>query len=301
MLRAKLQQRGVFLKANRQFQSKTDPDATLTRRQGLCSRPRYKTHRVVDDAHEIITAVETTTGAVDEASQLLELIEAHEDTTDQAVRIVIADARYGSVSNLIGCQKAKIRAHVKLLGDSNRGKGRSEGIYSDEHFSYDALTNTYRCPANEIMKPRRLHPQRLTWEYVTAKGICLVCKLRAFCTRSRTGRTIHRHRDQGLLEKARKIACSNAAKRDLKRRQHLMERSFADAANCHGLKRARWRGLWKQAIQDLLIATVQNLRKLIRYLSQIDPGLVHRLLELSYKLACLMLQYPRTVPTKLVA
>jgi Transposase DDE domain len=42
-----------------------------------------------------------------------------------------------------------------------------------------------------------------------------------------------------------------------------MERSFADAANRHGFKRARWRGLLKQSIQDLLIATVQNLRKLI--------------------------------------
>jgi len=271
---------GQYAKTNRQFRSTTDPDATLVRQGGLKSRLRYKTHRVVDDAHEIITAVGTTTGAVDEASQLLGLIEAHEDTTDQAVRTVIADARYGSVSNLIGCQKAKIRAHVKLLGDSIRGKGRSEGIYSDEHFSYDHLTNTYRCPANEIMKPRRLHPQRLTWEYVTAKGTCLVCKLRAFCTRSRTGRTIHRHRDQGLLEKARKIACSKAAKRDLKRRQHLMERSFADAANCHGLKRARWRGLWKQAIQDLLIATVQNLRKLLRHLSQTEPELAHGLKQL---------------------
>jgi transposase len=271
---------GQHAKTNRQFRSTTDPDATLVRQGGLKSQLRYKTHRVVDDAHEIITAVETTTGAVDEASQLLGLIEAHEDITEQWVRTVIADARYGNVSNLIGCQKAEIRAHVKLLGDSIRGKGRSEGIYSDEHFRYDPLTNTYRCPANEILRPRRLHPQRLTWEYVTAKGTCLVCKLRAFCTRSATGRTIHRHRDQELLEKARKIASSKAAKRDLKRRQHLMERSFADAANCHGFKRARWRGLWKQAIQDLLIATVQNLRKLLRHLSQTDLELAYHLFEL---------------------
>ena len=271
---------GQYSKTNRQFRSTTDPDATLVRHAGLKSRLRYKTHRVVDDAHEIITAVETTTGAVDEASQLLRLIEAHEDTTDQAVRTVIADARYGSVSNLISCQKAGIKAHVKLLGESIRGKGRSEGIYSDEHFRYDAQTNTYLCPAKQIMKARRLHRKRLTWEYVTAKGTCLVCKLRALCTRSRTGRTIHRHRDQAWLEKARKIANSKAAKADLKRRQHLMEKSFADAANRHGLKRSRWRGLWKQAIQDLLIATVQNLRKLLRHLSQTNPALAYRLTQL---------------------
>jgi hypothetical protein len=246
---------------------------------------------VVDDAHEIITAVATTTGAVDEASQLLRLIEAHEDSTDQAVRTVIADARYGNASNLLECHKAGIRAHIKLLGDSIR-KGRSEGIYDEGHFIYDAQSNTYRCPANQIMKPRRLHPKRLTWEYVTANGSCLVCKLRALCTRSRTGRTIHRHRDQAWLEKARKIANSKAAKADLKRRQHLMERSFADAANRHGLKRSRWRGLWKQAIQDLLIATVQNLRKLIRHLSQSQPELARHLSGLLSSLVSLFLVRP---------
>ena len=28
----------------------------------------------------------------------------------------------------------------------------------------------------------------------------------------------------------------------------------------HGFKRARWRGLWRQSIQDYLIAAIQNLR-----------------------------------------
>jgi transposase len=87
---------GKFYKANRQLRSTSDPDATLVRQGGLRSRPRYRSHRVVDDAHEIITAVEATTGAVDEGARLLALIEAHEDTTDQVVGTVIADARYGS-------------------------------------------------------------------------------------------------------------------------------------------------------------------------------------------------------------
>ena len=43
-----------------------------------------------------------------------------------------------------------------------------------------------------------------------------------------------------------------------------MEGSFADAANNHGFKRSRWRRLWRQRIQDYLIAVVQNVRILIR-------------------------------------
>jgi len=44
-----------------------------------------------------------------------------------------------------------------------------------------------------------------------------------------------------------------------------MERSFADAANNHGFKRSRWRGLWRQRIQDYLIAAVQNIRIWLRH------------------------------------
>src|SRR5258708_20114724 len=89
---------GKYAKTNRKFRSTTDPDATLVRHGGLKSRLRYKTHRVVDDAHEVITAVETTTAAVDEASQFHGLIEAHEDTTGHGAQTVIADAPYTSPS-----------------------------------------------------------------------------------------------------------------------------------------------------------------------------------------------------------
>jgi len=290
---------GGFSKTNLRFQRKTDPDATLTRRQGLCSRPRYKTHRVVDDAHEIITAVETTTGAVDEARLLMELVKAHEDTTGAQAHTVIADSRYGSVHNLIECQKRGLRAHLGVFGDGNRGKGRSEGIYPESDFQYQEQTNTYLCPAGQIMRARRLHPKRVSWEYVTAKGTCLICSLRRFCTRSRAGRTIHRHRDQKLLDQARQTARSDAAKVDLKRRQHLIERSFADAANLHGLKRARWRGLWKQSIQDLLIATVQNLRKLVTHTLKTYLLSIGELTDLLLELTSLLGKLSRPLPLRL--
>jgi S1-C subfamily serine protease len=102
--------------------------------------------------------------------------------------LAIADSRYGSVGNLIECQKSGIRPHLKLLGESTRGKGRRAGIYGQERFIYDPLSDTYRCPAHQLMRPRRLHPQRLSWEYVTAKGTCLVCQLRAFwCAKENLG------------------------------------------------------------------------------------------------------------------
>jgi len=68
-----------------------------------------------------------------------------------------------------------------------------------------------------------------------------------------------------LVDAARREANSPAARYNRKRRQHVMEGSFADAVNNHGAKKARWRGLWRQKIQSWLIAAVQNLRILLRH------------------------------------
>jgi Transposase DDE domain len=126
----------------------------------------------------------------------------------------------------------------------------------------DASSDTYTCPAEKTLTRRNYHPARHYWEYKARVGDCAACALRSACTNNKTGRTINRHEHQELLERGRRQSFSPEAVADRKRRQHLMERSFADAANNHRFKRARWRGLWKQAIQDLLIATCQNLRKL---------------------------------------
>jgi hypothetical protein len=55
-----------------------------------------------------------------------------------------------------------------------------------------------------------------------------------------------------------------AARKNRRRRQHLSEGSFADATNAHGFKRSRWRRLWRQQIQNHLIAACQNVRILLR-------------------------------------
>src|SRR5512142_1349266 len=77
---------------------------------------------------------------------------------------------------------------------------------------------------------------------------------------SKTGRTLSRHPQAEILERCRAQADSPAAKRNRGRRQYLLEGSFADAANNHGFKRSRWRRLWRQQIQDYLIAAIQNIR-----------------------------------------
>ena len=237
---------GPRTEINQKYQSNTDPEATLVRQHGFKTRPRYKNHRLVDDAHGVITAVHTTTGRINESHELMELVDQHQANTAIAAQTIVADCKYGTIENYIARQKRKLRTHMADLLGSSPGSGRRDGIYPESMFRYQPESDTFLCPAGQLMKPRRLHSVRLTWEYVTKRGACLKCHLRKFCTRSRTGRTMRRHRDQKLLDRARRQANTRRAKLDRKRRQHLMERSFADASNLHGFKRARWRGLIKQ-------------------------------------------------------
>ena len=115
------------------------------------------------------------------------------------------------------------------------------------------------------MRARRVHPVRHTMEYKAPARVCAGCALRPQCTRAKLGRTLHRHEKQALLDVARVQTHSVRARRDRQRRQQLMEQSFADAANNHHFKRARWRRLWRQQIQDYLIAAIQNVRILLAH------------------------------------
>jgi hypothetical protein len=101
-------------------------------------------------------------------------------------------------------------------------------------------------------------------EYRPKAGVCASCPLRSACTRDKAGHTIKRYEHQELLDRARRQSHSLRGRLDRKRRQWLQERNFGEAAVDHGFKRARWRGLGRQSIQDSLIAAIQNLRILAR-------------------------------------
>jgi len=240
--------------------STTDPDAGLVRKGGQGSHPAYHHHRVVDDAQGVITAVETTSGSIAENKKLMDVVAQHEQNTGCAARTAVADHKYGTAENFVACHQKGIVTH---LGDAKAKAGQVAGIFPESAFTYDARRDRFVCPAGQTLGRRRFIQRQHVWEYGAAKGVCAGCALRAQCTRSKTGRTVSRHEHAETLESCRAQAHSAAAKRDRQRRQYLLEGSFADAANNHGFKRARWRRLWRQQIQDYLIAAIQNIRILL--------------------------------------
>jgi transposase len=252
---------------NRRYLSTTDPDASIVRQGRGGAKLQYKTHRAVDAGCEIITAVEVTPGAINEGHKMASLIDGHEATTDTKIATVVADSQYGTKENFLLCHDKGIAAHmpvVKYLNEASR-----KGIFSEDQFVYDGKTDTFICPAGQPLKGRTLHGQNR--EYLASRSACRSCPLKPQCTRARV-RTLQRHSRQEALDHMFLEARTPQAKRDIATRQYLMERSFARSTR-YGFDRARWRGLWRVAIQEYLVCALQNIMTLVRFVQRPTSGI----------------------------
>jgi transposase len=249
---------------NSRYLSTTDPDASPTRHSGGKSKLRYKTHRAVDPHNEVITATAITPGSVDDGEMLKEMIETHKENTHKDIDTVVADSRYGIIDNFLLCHDLGVKAHIPSLEETQRGSGRKKGIFPQDAFSYDPDTDTFTCPAGQVLKRGKLYKYRNHYEYRASSKTCAHCEFKERCTRSKSGRTLKRHVRQNELDAMLKEGKSRSAIKDINYRQHLSERSFARSTR-YGYKRARWRRLWRMEIQDFLIAALQNITVLISH------------------------------------
>jgi len=254
-------------RANRKYISTTDPDVSVTRRGKGKSKLQYQVHRGVDEKCEIITATEVTPGEVHEAHRMQSLLDSHQKNTGQKIETAVADSKYGTIENYLACQDQGINAHISSLEQTQKNTGTKKGIFPKEAFSYNAIDDIFICPAGQILKRRKYFKKRKHYEYIASAGICNSCEFKEKCTKAKSGRTLKRHVRQNDLDFMVDIANSREAKRDIRTRQHLMERSYARGTR-FGYKRARWRRLWRVQIQEYLTAGIQNIMVLLRHVKE---------------------------------
>jgi len=252
------------LLTNRTRVSTTDPEAELARSKNGLIDLNYKDHRLVDDAHGVITALVETSANLADGTQLPALYEQHCGTTGlRGAQVTLAgDHHYGTATNYIFCAQQGLRAHLGQVSANLEERGK----LPLSQFAYDAEADRLRCPAGHYLVCHQNRPEEQLKVYLIEDALaCAHCALREQCTQSKRGRSVQRHVQAALVEASRAEANSPAGRYSRQRRQHVMEGSFADAGNNHGAKKARWRGLWRQKIQSWLIAAVQNLRILLRH------------------------------------
>jgi len=246
--------------------SQTDTDARIGKKYDK-STLGCKDHRVVDDKCGIVTATVTAPANVHDGKLLAEAIQTHQSNTDTKVKTVVADKAYGNIENYKHLKDNDIKP---CIPHQTYRKKENESFEKDA-FKYDSQCDCYICPAQQQLhryyRNKPCHDN--TYSYRAKRKICEQCKYFTQCVSSKNfGRQIDRNLDSEYTNWADGCLGSDTRRRLMTRRRAKAEGSFADAANNHGFKRARWRGIVKMRIQNLMIAAIQNLRKLMRHLGR---------------------------------
>lgn len=100
-------------KFNARFVSRTDPDATTTKRRGRRAMLAYKDHCLIDDRCGIITATIATAADYDDGTMLTALLDQHRKFLGADPERAVADSAYGTRANYDALAKRGIGPYLK--------------------------------------------------------------------------------------------------------------------------------------------------------------------------------------------
>jgi IS5 family transposase len=258
--------------SNDTHRSFSDPESRLFTRKGKPKGLFYLEHRTIDESG-FITDAHITPGNILDNKPYLKRIERQIETFQFKVRNVVADKAYGTGEIYRELHLKDIQAFIPR---QNRGSNR-DGMYRREDFIYDGKNDHFICPDGHILERSNKGPTRDDNNvYSGKKSFCnSACVHREKCLKTKnknTIKTITRSIYQDFVEIQLNKKKTPVWKMLLRKRKSLLEGSFADAKNNHGLRRARFRGMQKVQEQSLMTATVQNIKKMIKEIKRMEQA-----------------------------
>ena len=157
----------------------------------------YNVQTAVDAENKLVVHHEVT-NASNDLRRLLPMASEAKNALDSETLNVVADAGYSNAQQAKACEAAGIEPYVPAQRAVNNKDG---GLYFDRSvFAYDAESDTYRCPAGEVLRRKTIcTPDRLI-HYTTSA--CGDCGLKPQCTGARQ-RYVTRHFEEDALERMR--------------------------------------------------------------------------------------------------
>jgi hypothetical protein len=107
--------------------------------------------------------------------------------------------------------------------------------------------------------------------YRAKASSCKTCELRARCTSNKLGRNLTRGPFERYLDRVRAYRATHPYEKALRKRKVWIEPLFAAAKEWHGMRRFRLRRLEKVNIEALLIASGQNVKRLLAFFGGCRP------------------------------
>jgi transposase len=239
--------------------STTDPDAALMALKKGGLHFGYHDHYAVDGGKaRIILEVLVTPADVMENQPFLDMLWRACFRWQIHPRQVTGDTTYGTVENIVEVENQQIRAYVPLP-DWER-----TAFYGASRFTYEPERDEYRCPNGQVLRRRKTKHTEGVVVYRAEAATCNACPLKAACTDSKRGRQVQRSVYAEYLDRVQAYHQTPAYEKAMAKRSVWVEPLFGEAKDWHGLGRFRLRRLWKVNIEALLIATGQNLKRLLR-------------------------------------
>jgi transposase len=263
------------LKSTRKV-SPTDPAASYTAAPGGPAFYAYSTNYLIDTDHGIIMDVEpSTANRMQEAESTKTMVNRVEERFGITPQRLIGDTAYGTATMLNWIVEQKqIEPHTPVW---DKGE-RQDGTYGRSDFTWDAEADCYRCPAGKLLpRYRRKFKQQRSGinkdnhiRYSARQCDCAACEHKPRCCPNVPCRKVTRSRYESSREVARSIAQTPAYKKTRRQRKKV-EMLFAHMKRIMKLDRLRLRGMSGARDEFLLTATVQNLRRMVKLLSQPPP------------------------------
>jgi transposase len=244
--------------------STTDPDSTYATKGGTPARLGYYDNYLVDNHSCVIVGVQATAARMSQETVAAQnMIARFAEWQGREPESLAADTTYGNGEFLQWLADRSITPYMRTRDSVHR---KNSPFYGPEHFTYQPESNSYLCPAGQQLNYGGRSLRNRTNVYIGTRKRCGECALRAQCT-SAAVRYLAIHMEEPARQRARSLVNTPEFAKAQRQRKKV-EALFAELKNQIGLRRLRLRRLKFVREQFFLAAAAQNLKRLVRFLSQ---------------------------------
>jgi transposase len=251
--------------------SKTDTDATFMRmkedhmKNGQL-KPAYNVQ--ISTSNQFIVNYTIHPNPTDTTTLPAHLAQ-HEASFGKVLKVVTADAGYGSEENYTLLEEKEVIAFVKygMFDKEQHENHNSKFPFASDKLFYNQEKDCYICPMGQQMDFIGNYTRKTSTGFeqsvkrYQAKN-CLTCPLNGACHKSKGNRIIEINENlKRQKQKAYELLNSEEGIERRKKRCFDVEPVFGNIKQNHGFRRFMLRGKEKVAIEWGLLSIAQNLRK----------------------------------------
>ncbi len=243
--------------------STSDPHSKQLIIRGVITEVAYNVQSTVDARNKLPIDYEVTNE--NDRNALSGMVESAVEILGDNTFDVVFDKGYHNAEQLDKCHQMGIETYVAITAPSANAPDKAFNL---SEFKYDEPTDTYQCPAKQVLQTngnwylKRVYRVK---QYKTPH--CKRCKLKASCTRSKSGRIIERHEFAKALERNKEAIASNPA--IYKQRQSIVEHPFGTMKRQWGYDHIMTKKTIARASADVgLIFVAYNLRRLFNIIGK---------------------------------